>query len=86
MSTIPRIAPQWLIDSPGNALYARVAEDKPTLNLLRDILMKGRMEMSDFQPSLAFVVTWHSSESENVSWLPKLRGGLVSLEEHKLLW
>ena len=67
MSTIPRIAPQWLIDRPGNTLYARVAEDESTLQLLRGILRQGNKKTSDFLPSLAFVVTWHNNESEMVT-------------------
>ena len=67
MSTIPQIAPQWIINHPGATLYARVAEDNSTLDLLKIILVEGNMEIGDFQPSLAFVVTWHSNETENVS-------------------
>lgn len=65
-SIVANIAPQWLIDYPGNTLYARVASDGPTLELVRDIIMEGRQETSNFQPTLAFIATWHNNETNEV--------------------
>ncbi len=65
-SAIPLITPLRLTSHPGSTLYVRVAEDEPTLELVRESIVRGSMEISDFMPSLAVVVTWHNDELEKV--------------------
>ena len=62
-SEIPLIAMQWPVDPPGTTLFARVAEDSATLELVREILTEQNPAMSDFLPSLAVVMTWHNNST-----------------------
>ncbi len=59
-STIPIIATLWTQTASqqgSGTLYSRVTDDAATLELVSDILMKENMEFSNFQPSLAVVIT-----------------------------
>lgn len=74
------IAPQWFVAHEGNTLYARVAEDTPTLEMVSEILTRENPEMRDFLPSLAVVMTWHNNDSAKVfAWLLLLFGAVNSL-------
>ena len=58
----PLIATLWTLssDQEGNrTLYSRVAEDEATLALVKRVSVGENAEMSDFQPSLAVIITWH---------------------------
>ena len=59
-STIPIIATLWTqtaSEQGSGTLYSRVTEDASTLELVSDILMEENMEIGNYQPSLAVVIT-----------------------------
>ena len=62
LSSTPLIATLWTLtpsEQEGNrTLYTRVAQDNTTLGLVRDMIAAENTELSDYQPTVAIVVTW----------------------------
>ena len=69
----PVIAPLWtdLNFAFTGSIYYRVAEDFETLDRVVEMLTDVNLELSDFRPTLAIIVTWF--ESSHFS-LPSVRG------------
>ena len=61
-SATPLIATLWTLtpsEQDGNrTLYTRVAQDNTTLGLVRDMIAVENTALSDYQPTVAIVVTW----------------------------
>ena len=61
-SSTPLIATLWTLtpsEQDGNrTLYTRVAQDNTTLGLVRDMIAAENTALSDYQPTVAIVVTW----------------------------
>ena len=61
-STTPLIATLWTLtpseQDNNRTLYARVAQDNTTLGLVRDMIAAENTALSDYQPTVAIVVTW----------------------------
>ena len=57
----PIIAPLWS-DFVGSVLY-RTTTDSTTLNRTAELITEQNSAYSDYHPTLAVVVTWHSVRS-----------------------
>ena len=57
-STLPQIATLWTSQQENRTLYSRVTDNSSTLEAVRELLMEDNVVLSNFQPSLAVVVTW----------------------------
>ena len=78
---IPLIAPLWVeyVTRPGLRVLHRVTEDPETLELVARMISERNSELSDYQPSLAVIVTL---ENPRIS----LHGGNVSFTVVVTLW
>ena len=61
-SSTPLIATLWTLtpseQDDNRTLYTRVAQDNTTLGLARDMIAAENTALSDYQPTVAIVVTW----------------------------
>lgn len=68
--SVPHIAPNWKIFSPKTGsdpmLYGRVSQDPVILEKVEGMVTDQNPELSDFEPSLAVIVTWQNNVSMEI--------------------
>ena len=85
---IPLIAPLWVGFTAPLTVFHRVAEDAETLELVTQMVAQKNSEFSDYQPSLAVIVTMEEVDialSEVVSFKIMTSRSIVTLLTHVLL-
>lgn len=65
-SFVPLLAPLWTsdIDRVENA-YVRLTSDQTSLSWVRAMILQSNPDLTDYQPSEAFIITWHELKLPN---------------------
>ena len=67
MPQVPIVAPLWtdIVSSQNmGILYARFVDDEASLSLVKQMLLRQNLDLADYQPSEAVIVTWHQVQLE----------------------
>lgn len=70
MASTPHIVPSWSISStkPGSDLitYVGVSQEPLVLGRVKEMVTDQNPDLSNFEPSLAVIITWHNNVSVEI--------------------